>query len=354
MTDFQRLRQEGDEPRKVARLVNAALDKLRAVADASWTFLAAPTAENVTFTPAGNVAATDVQAAIEEVDSEKLALTGGTLSGALTIGSTSAALGALVQTDAGAVQGPLFDLRRTSASPAAADRMGGIRFQGQNTAAANVNYIIQRAVLNDPTSGSEDASLEWLSYVAGASAARMTLGAGLWMAGATGGDQGAGTFNGTGVYDDGVLLTCYVGDVIDATSGAAGQIDDATKAALIAKWDAKVPDQVFPGGEDAEGKKLSGRVVRRQHFGARKFLARLGTEYDPRTIEGAMKHLRDKGHLTSLPNPAKWVHGSMSIGDWIQRLTEAAELCAVWAWQERQARKALEARVAALESALPG
>lgn len=44
MTDFQRLRQEGDEPRKVARLVNAALDKLRKISDASWTYFESATA----------------------------------------------------------------------------------------------------------------------------------------------------------------------------------------------------------------------------------------------------------------------------------------------------------------------
>ena len=44
MTDFQRLRQDGDEPRKVARLVNAALDKLRAISDASWTYFENTTA----------------------------------------------------------------------------------------------------------------------------------------------------------------------------------------------------------------------------------------------------------------------------------------------------------------------
>ena len=42
-------------------------------------------ASGITFTPAGNIAATDVQAALAEVDAEKLALTGGTLSGNLTI-----------------------------------------------------------------------------------------------------------------------------------------------------------------------------------------------------------------------------------------------------------------------------
>jgi len=46
---------------------------------------AAHTASNVAVTPAGNIAATTVQAALAELDTEKLALAGGTLTGALTL-----------------------------------------------------------------------------------------------------------------------------------------------------------------------------------------------------------------------------------------------------------------------------
>lgn len=45
-------------------------------------------AANVSFTPAGNVSATNVQSAIEEVDTEKLAKAGGTVTGELLIGAT--------------------------------------------------------------------------------------------------------------------------------------------------------------------------------------------------------------------------------------------------------------------------
>jgi hypothetical protein len=50
-------------------------------------------ASAVTFTPAGNVAATNVQTAIAEVDSEKLALAGGTLTGDLYIAKVAPSLG---------------------------------------------------------------------------------------------------------------------------------------------------------------------------------------------------------------------------------------------------------------------
>lgn len=49
-------------------------------------------AANTPNTPAGNIAATDVQAAINELDTEKLALAGGSMTGALTIGQDAGAL----------------------------------------------------------------------------------------------------------------------------------------------------------------------------------------------------------------------------------------------------------------------
>ena len=48
--------------------------------------VAAEIASNITFTPAGSLASTNVQAALEELDSEKLSLSGGTLTGALNLG----------------------------------------------------------------------------------------------------------------------------------------------------------------------------------------------------------------------------------------------------------------------------
>lgn len=63
---------------------------------ASWNLLdvsgtiAGNTAANITFTSSGNIAASDVQAALEELDSEKLAKAGGTLTGDVIIGSGAA------------------------------------------------------------------------------------------------------------------------------------------------------------------------------------------------------------------------------------------------------------------------
>lgn len=59
----------------------------------AWQFIdvsgtiAAQTASNITFTPGGGIASTNVQSALEELDTEKLNKTGGTITGNLEIGT---------------------------------------------------------------------------------------------------------------------------------------------------------------------------------------------------------------------------------------------------------------------------
>ena len=53
-----------------------------------WTGIDAGTAASIPFTPAGNIAATNVQAAIVELDTEKVAVAGDTMTGPLVLPST--------------------------------------------------------------------------------------------------------------------------------------------------------------------------------------------------------------------------------------------------------------------------
>ncbi len=62
--------------------IKGALQELESVVESGGGVVASA----VGFTPAGSIAANNVQAAIEELDNEKLALTGGTITGDLTIG----------------------------------------------------------------------------------------------------------------------------------------------------------------------------------------------------------------------------------------------------------------------------
>lgn len=123
---------------------------------------------------------------------------------------------------------------------------------------------------------------------------------------ATGGFQGAGSINATAVYDDGVLLTCYVPE-----AAQDGSID-------LAKWDATVPDRV-----------KDGKVVEpRTHEPARRFAARAAMLLDAKQYGAFWKTNR---HLPALPSPAEWEAAGqkMSTGDLIQRLWETVECQAV-------------------------
>ena len=66
---------------------DTALPGMRSWNGAAWVTLPAATAAAISNTPAGSIAATTVQAAINELDSEKLAKTGGAMTGDLSIPS---------------------------------------------------------------------------------------------------------------------------------------------------------------------------------------------------------------------------------------------------------------------------
>ncbi len=120
--------------------------------------------------------------------------------------NTFAGTQTIASTDAGATTGPVLELYRNSASSAAADDIGEIRFQGKDDGGGLENYAKVRAVIVDATAASEDGKLTVHTVQAGTSAERLAVGGGLWMAGATGGDPGAGKINATGLQVNGVAL----------------------------------------------------------------------------------------------------------------------------------------------------
>lgn len=153
--------------------------------------------------------------------------------------------------------------------------------------------------------------------------ARLNVLAGGIVAGSpTGGDKGAGTINAEALYDDNALLSCYVLDqAID------GRVD-------IDKWDARTPDRHVPPAA----------AIARHHEPARRFVARIGGSHDPLTLDGYARHWKDKRHLTSMPNEATYdpVNGPLTMGEWIQRLVETAEIHAVLIDTLHQMLKAAE------------
>ncbi|MDD9901039.1 MAG: hypothetical protein OXT65_08690 [Alphaproteobacteria bacterium] len=121
-----------------------------------------------------------------------------------------------------------------------------------------------------------------------------------WVVGSpTGGDKGAGTINAQAVYDDNTLLTCYVVEAYQ------------NNAVDLSLWDSFAPDG-------------------QQHFGAHKFAARMGTDYDPLDMDKFWQHALDKGHLTAMPNRDNFNPDTgISTGEIAQRLWETVEIQAV-------------------------
>jgi len=144
----------------------------------------------------------------------------------------------------------------------------------------------------------------------------------------TGGDKGTGTINAQAVYDDNALLSCYVFD--QALDGAIN----------AAKWDSRVPDRVVAAEYDDDEDPETGELIKReitaqkleprQHEPMRKFSVRIGSEYDPLTLDGYAKHWREKRHLTAMPNEITFdLMKGLATGEWIQRLVETVEIQAV-------------------------
>ncbi|MGO8242940.1 hypothetical protein [Rhizobium johnstonii] len=73
----------------------------------------------------------------------------------------------LISADAGAALGPILTLYRNSASPAASDAIGGIRFDGEDSAGNQQTYASIEGSITDPTTTSEDGALFLRAVVAG-------------------------------------------------------------------------------------------------------------------------------------------------------------------------------------------
>ena len=120
---------------------------------------------------------------------------------------------------------------------------------------------------------------------------------GMYMTGATGGSQGSGTINAQAVYDDGVLLTCYVPHyIVDGTIN-------------LEEWDGYVPDK--------EDSKTS-------HKPAKRFLDDVENRID---VNNFSKFWKENKHLPTMPSKEEWVeNGPKPTGEMIQMLWETVEL----------------------------
>lgn len=139
----------------------------------------------------------------------------------LASANTFTASQTIQSTDAGAAIGPTLILDRDSASPADGDILGGILFRGEDESGGDDDYATIQGEIVDATGGTEDGRIGFLTKIAGTDAARAYVGAGIYTASVTGGDQGAGTVNAAGVYEAGVQLKPFVSDTAQNAASTA-------------------------------------------------------------------------------------------------------------------------------------
>ena len=95
----------------------------------------------------------------------------------LTAGRSFDALGmTLTSTDAGATAAPIVDLYRNSASPAAADTLGEVEFNGKDSAGNKQAYGLIHASILSPTTTAEQGQLHFETATAGALTEKMIIG----------------------------------------------------------------------------------------------------------------------------------------------------------------------------------
>lgn len=133
---------------------------------------------------------------------------------AAILAGTASTLATLTQTDAGATVGPAILLDRLSASPAAADVIGGVTFRGRDSGGNATDYAAVTGQINDATDTSEDGQLNFTTLQAGAVVVAAKLALGVQVGTPTGGDKGIGTVNATAYYVNGNLLTGGVTQVV--------------------------------------------------------------------------------------------------------------------------------------------
>ena len=129
-------------------------------------------------------------------------------------------------TDAGAAEGPVLTLDRDSASPTGSDLLGVVQYLGNDSGGGDQEYAATLAKIIDPTAASEDGEYIVRTVKAGTIANRLHVGAGAYMSGATGGDQGADSINAKAYYKDGVAVRNWkvIANTGQITSGATKDV----------------------------------------------------------------------------------------------------------------------------------
>lgn len=169
--------------------------------------------------------------------------------------------------------------RGTLASPTKA-LSGDVLFQfiaQPYSGSAFNNGLRLRGLLTQDADLGSGSKWEFATWSAGSTSLtnRMTVQAGLFMEGASGGDKGAGTINATAVYDDNVLLTCGPIELM-----REGKVD-------LGKW-----DKLAPAG--------------RRHEAMHGFAAMCAAGFDPRDPDNYCARMNADGAAPGLYTESEW------------------------------------------------
>ena len=99
------------------------------------------------------------------------------------------------------------------------DDVGQLDLAGEDDGDNDTIYGRIKATILDNTDTTEDGTLDFMTMLAGTLTSRMQLQDGLFMAGATGGDQGSGTGNFSEVYKNGTSFTSIMGGFVFIAAG---------------------------------------------------------------------------------------------------------------------------------------
>lgn len=113
--------------------------------------------------------------------------------------------------DGGSAEGPIANLDRLSASPAANDAIGVIAFRAKDGGGNTLVYAKLAAQIIDPADASEDGRLLLQTVIAGTLAARAYIGDGVVVGNPAGADKGGGTVNALALYQNGVAIQPKIG-----------------------------------------------------------------------------------------------------------------------------------------------
>lgn len=140
------------------------------------------------------------------IDTLYVNVTGDFMSGALVVQLTGTGSCFVANCVDDGANGPTIQMQLVTTTPAVNDLLGQYSWIMRDSALGTPTGAALRAVSLDITPGAASARFDFVTRVAGSLGTRMTVANGAYMVGATGGDQGANTFNASSFYANANLI----------------------------------------------------------------------------------------------------------------------------------------------------